>query len=322
MKDSPSVRNRALDDLSEAGVPWWKRYSPHGEFPWSTAISFSLHALLLAALFVSARQFIQRDPEPPTCATVLVGPDPSAAEGEGGTDQAGADTDPVEDTVAAKDEPAMPDEAPQPEKLEELKKPTVEPTKAAVVDSSKVPDSTPSDAAQRVAALKNKLANRKGVGGGSSAPRGGSGGGGPTGRAARPSRWVLACRSSGIQDYLQQHDGIGAVFAFPSSGDRWTYYHNAGDPGRRTKEERNPDDDNRICWTTEKRSTVEEICRFLGIGRADLMVMFLPIELEERMAKMEREYANREEDEILSTQFELYRAGGRYDVRVMRQTPR
>jgi hypothetical protein len=53
------VSNRSLDGLIEAGAPWWRRYSPHGEFPWSATGSLALHLLVVVAVIILAIIFVR-----------------------------------------------------------------------------------------------------------------------------------------------------------------------------------------------------------------------------------------------------------------------
>jgi hypothetical protein len=154
---------------------------------------------------------------------------------------------------------------------------------------------------------------------------GGSGGTSSKGRGERLVRWMLRIESRGIRgeavrDYLVQIEGLGGVIAFPAKGDKWLYVYHASDPAQRSTQEKDLSDENRIYWTNEKRETVIDVCHYLGIARADLMVMFLPTELEERMARLECEYQNKNEEEIAQTIFLVVREGGKYGVRVIAQT--
>ncbi len=317
-----TIRNRALDGLIESGLPWWKRYSPHGEFPWSTAISIAFHLLGIVLVIVLARQWAPRDPVPPAVATILVGPDPEAAEGIGATPEAGEAVEPVSDPLAEPKtaEPDLPEMRPQPL---DLQPPVLDREEPAGYRSPRLDPGAAPDAQQRIQDAKKRLRDR--IKSGVPGKAGGSGGTSSKGRGERLVRWMLRIESRGIRgeairDYLVQIEGLGGVIAFPAKGDQWLYVYHASDPAQRSTREKDLSDENRIYWTNEKRETVIDVCNYLGIARADLMVMFLPTELEERMARLECEYQNKTEDEIAQTIFLVVREGGKYGVRVIAQT--
>jgi hypothetical protein len=157
--------------------------------------------------------------------------------------------------------------------------------------------------------------------GGPNAGRGGMGGAGASGKAARAARWVLITQAGGVRGYLAQLDGLGAVFAVPGSGDKWRYFRNVTG-GNRTPEERDLSNDNRLFWTSERPSMTREFCDFVGIPAAAMLVIFLPIELEDRMAELEKAYKGLSDDQIAQTRFQAIQKDGRYDVMVVGQTPR
>lgn len=326
-----SVRNQALDGLMEAGAPWWRRYSSHGEFPWSTTGSLVLHFLLIVLLLILARGFQSPDREPLGCQTVLVGPDPEAAEGDSGTDKAGGpEGEPTQEQKQDEPKPEQPTpEKTEREKVDEVKTEDL-PTDMSVptFDPSSLPtEDVPKKVVDRISQAKNRLEKalqkqpKTGTGGkgGSRTGPGGSGGSGASGKAARAARWVLISQGSDIHSHIIQLDGLGAAFAVPGRGDRFVYFHNAASSNR-TSEERDLGGENRIYWTFEKPSMVREFCQMVGIPNADMLVMFLPVELEERMAEMERNYQGKGEEDVAQTRFRIVQRGGRYDVTVVGQT--
>jgi hypothetical protein len=225
----------------------------------------------------------------------------------------------------------MPPEKTQREEVKDVKPEDVAPdVKVPTFDPSAMPpEDIPKKVADRISQAKNRLEKalqtppKTGTGGkgGSGSGIGGMGGGGATGRAARPARWVLIAQGTDIRSYLVQLDGLGAAFAVPGRGDRFVYFHNVVGSNR-TSEERDLGGENRIYWTFEKPSMVRDFCQFVGISNADMLVMFLPVELEERMAEMERNFQNKSEEQIAQTRFRIVQRDGRYDVVVAGQTLR
>lgn len=336
-KASTSVRNRALDGLIEAGAPWWQRYSSRGEFPWSATGSLVFHLLLVVLIIILAKGFANPDREPMGTQTVNVGTDPEAAEGEGGTDKAGGpdgDEGQKQQEQQKQEEPQpkppMPENTPR-EDVKEVKPedvpadmnaPTFDPNELPSEDISEKVAARVKQAQRQLEQLQQSQA-KSGTGGkgGPNTGLGGSGGSGASGKAARAARWVLIAQGPDIRSYLAQLDGLGAAFAVPGSGDRFRYFRNVASSNR-TSEERDLGGENRIFWSFEKPSMIREFCQYVGISGADMLVIFLPVEVEQRMAELERSYKGLSEDQIAQTRFRVVPKDGRYDVAVAGQTPK
>jgi hypothetical protein len=144
---------------------------------------------------------------------------------------------------------------------------------------------------------------------------------GGSGRDARAARWILKFNTRSVRDYLVQLDGLGIAIAFPQKGDKFLYFFSASSPNR-TSEIRSVAGESRLSWPDRNAALLAPVCRELGIPVAPLMLLFLPVELEERFLKLELGYNNLEEDQIESTTFEVVRRGGRYDVMVVTQEAR
>ncbi len=149
---------------------------------------------------------------------------------------------------------------------------------------------------------------------------GGGGGGGGTGRAGRAARWVLKFNYSNANHYLSQLGGLGAAIAFPQRGDQWLYFTDlAGSPSRSVRDLSGED---RIFWINEDPASAGVVAQSLGIGPVTPMLAFLPVELEQRMLKMELAYKGAaSEDDIIQTVFECVARGGGFDVIVVDQKP-
>jgi hypothetical protein len=150
--------------------------------------------------------------------------------------------------------------------------------------------------------------------------RGTESGGGGTGRAGRAARWILMFNYSDVDQYLGQLGGLGAEIAFPQRGDQWLYFSNlARNP---TRVVRDLSGEDRIFWVNEDRASASMIAQSLGIQPVTPMLAFLPVELEQRMLKMELAYKGaRSEEDIIQTVFECVRRGGGHDVVVIDQKP-
>jgi hypothetical protein len=305
---------RPRRNLLMASLAWlWNRYSPHGEFPISSAASFAFHLFILALIPLFAYAVATRENKPPTVDVVVVGEEPTAAAGEG-------DGLPMESEGLESSEPPSETTPSQPVEAEKVKetdqfKPaeTNVPTKtAAASDAAEKARDAARAAKESVQRVKDRINKNMNKGSGT----GGGGGPGPTGRAARPARWVLKFNTSSPKDYLAQLEGLGANVAFPAQGDKWRYFAEpSSNPGK--SEMKDLDNDSRISWIDE--NTYQAAANTLGVGGAPFMLVFLPESLEEKMLRLELAYGNLEEEDIEYTHFVVERRGGGYDIRVIAQ---
>jgi len=169
-------------------------------------------------------------------------------------------------------------------------------------------------ASARAAAAKTLNENLGG------APSGGGGGTG-TGRAGRAARWILRFNNSSPSAYLSQLGGLGAEIAFPQRGDKYLYFTNLG--GNPSSVTRDLSGEKRIYWMDNDPQSFGPVANHLGVKSPPMLIAFLPIELEEKILKLEKAHQGIEdEDQILQTIFECVSGGGGYDVRVVDQTLR
>lgn len=77
-----------------------------------------------------------------------------------------------------------------------------------------------------------------------------------------------------------------------------------------------------IGWRDEDPLSVSGVMQALGLNfRPTHFCAFLPLELEEKLARLERDFAGRGEDQIGRTRFRVTVSGGKYDVQVIDQEP-
>lgn len=303
-----------LADLEASQVPWWRRYSPHWELPWSSLSSLVLHIFLILLVIAAATPFIRPDPTPPTVDVLYIGEDADAAAGD-------AEGPPGEEVMAATAEESM---EPVPEtqvtEVQEVKAPDPVKIEVPIADVGKQVEEQESqlqEVKNRVNQVKDALAKNLDKG----SPGGGGGGSGPTGRAARPARWVLRFNTSSPNDYLTQIGGLGASLAFPLQGSDLLYFEDPDAPSPRSQRKKMAGE-TRLYWVDDNAPSVAGVCRTLGIEVSPMMIAFLPQALEDRMLQLELAYANLEEDQIASTHFECVQRGGKYDVVVVHQIPK
>lgn len=328
------------DSAPRPPSPWrrfWHRYSPNGEFPLSSCSSLAFHVLILLLLVLMGTVLTKHDPPAPGVDVVQVGDDPDATAGL----QAGG---PGESTGLAETTPTdstSPTDLPE-DPTEKLQTDVASDTSQAPILSTDAVSSTVTQAASRaeqsaararesLARAKDRLRKNMSQGGGGTAAGGpgnagsgntlGGGGSGATGRAARPGRWILRFRSISVEDLLNQYAGLNAELAFPTSGDRYRYFYNltSRPPPSRMQA---LDKESRLYWQEDNPQSLTGLTQYLGLPLVSYMLCFLPREVEDKMARMEKAYGGLNEDQIASTTFEVVRRGGGYDVQVVEQKPK
>jgi len=320
MSEGPACPQSPLDELSEAAKPWWQRHSSHGEAAWSAGVSLAMHIFLVLLIVVAATSFAPRqDPTPPSVDVIVVGPEEDAAPDE--SSQLTAD-DTLEEVAQEPSEQQQVVIDSNPEELADVTEPEgidiVPPVheESDPNDEAKKAEETlkrvKAAGEQQLERLRERLNN--------SGPSGAGGVGSGTGeRGDRVARWVLKFPSHSDQHYLQQIDALGGMVAFPVEGGKWRYFRNVSST-RPKSEDRSLESETRLYWKDVK--TYHGAARILGMSSAPMMCIFLPLELEERMLKMELDYQGLAEDQILTTHYETYSSGGKIDVKVRKQVPK
>lgn len=286
---------------------------------YSALVSFVFHfcLMLLLPLFAAFLEPEQR--LPPAVGTVQVlddsGTDADPAAGLPGAEAAA-------ESLTQSESPDLMQDIPAAEAITEVQPVEVPQLDLNVPDAKQALESLRNDSAQAVAAAQAAARGARerlnqNLGG---APGGGGGGGGGTGRAGRAARWVLKFNYSHADHYLNQLGGLGAAIAFPQRGDQWLYFTDlAGRPNRSVRDLSGED---RIFWINEDPSSTGLVAQALGIAPLTPMLAFLPVELEQRMLKMELAYKGAaSEQDIKQTVFECVARGGGFDVIVVDQKP-
>jgi hypothetical protein len=323
---------------------FWKRYSPHHEFPLSFSGSTLLHVLifgLLVLLFLSLLGFNSNRSLPVDPVRIALGGGGGNKDGvEGGS---GPGKGPLENVEQGDpgDKPVDGADVERPAltqtQVDKLKMDFPDPKDVRLIQESEV--------GRRIAALDKSVRDKlrdglnggKGAGGpgkdgGKDGGRGtGTGNGQGEGKAAltqrekRMLRWTMAFDTRNPEDYISQLDSLGAILAIPKQGNPRDY-HIVRDLRKRPAELLDEDlsQIQRIYWIDNKRDSAHAVTQALGIPwRPDHFVAFMPQELEERLAAMELKYRGLTEDQIFETRFKaVRRPGGGYDVIVTGQTPK
>ncbi|HEY1598387.1 MAG TPA: hypothetical protein VGG64_02205 [Pirellulales bacterium] len=327
---------------------WW-RYSPRFELPISTVISISLHVFVVLLFALGLTAFAKRNHRPPTIGAIAIvdGDGDGAAPGIGadglpsgaGSGTGGDSGQSLEQSTSTSSDMPLPT------------------TPSAQLDTEVQPDApvdtdfSPSetsvsagDVAQRAESAANSIRkrlaqnlNKSGGGGGAGAGGGsgggtggdGSGGGGQgggggdaaSGRSARQARWILRFNMRSAADYVAQIKGLGATIVFPGDGGSYVYVDLSKEPpGQSIHKEGEID---QMFWMDQDPSSARRVAEHLHMSaRGDYFMTLLPQRLEDRLSKLEIAYRGLSEDRIKSTQFEVVRTGGGFDVQVVAQEPR
>lgn len=336
-KQAPSGRTAA--QAPPAGA-FWKRYSPHHEFPLSLSSSLFLHILgfVLLGGFLLAFLGLNQNKELPVGVVVVAG---------GGGNPNGLDNKNPGDAALASKEATPNKEKSSPETVAsntqlikpEAKKPEltlpekgVRPIEADTGASDSKLSATADKARQALSGLlAGKGEGGPGSGGGKGKGKGtgtgdaeGPGKGNLSQREKRQLRWTMIFNTRNGEDYADQLQGLGAILAIPGPNGEYLVIR---DLDRRHRPVQPKQEDlkglNRIYWVDDKPQSVQSLAMALGIRPVpDHVVAFFPQELEKELAEKELRYRNRREEDITETTFKVDRRGGRYEPVVTDQRVR
>jgi hypothetical protein len=312
---------------------FWKKYSPHHEFPLSLSSSLFLHILGFAVLggLIFAILGLSQDRELPVDAVRI-------DHGGGGNQEGIGNKNPgsgVLPSNEAKDQ-AQPDDllastvAKEPLKKPEETKPEITLPKTTsprqIEAASAATDSKLSAAGSKARKLLSGALAGKGQGGSGSGGGQGSGNGTGIGNASGPGRgnltqrekrqlrWTMIFNTRSGEDYADQLRGLGAILAIPGpNGD----YLVIRDLDRRHRPVQAVPEDlnklNRIYWVDDKPQSVNSLARALGIRPIpDRIVAFFPQQLEQELAEKEKKAFHGNEEDIGETVFKVERWGNGY----------
>jgi hypothetical protein len=358
---TPPSDNRAIPagKSTPAGSdePVWVRYSPHGELPLSSVTSFVLHGLVLGlallAVWATTHLFSHATRTIPIETIRLANPG-GGGQRSGTGDAGGTGNADLKETGGAPSE-AGSNEPPD----KEPERPDLKPPEGTQTKPLDFKDTTPTlqqgDSAQALSNLRTTAASMssgkttrprgpgaapaKGKGGSGTGGGKGSGHGPGEGRGTEPgkpltksekrmSRWAMHFDTRSGPDYLGQLQALGADLAFPvTPGQNPTYKvvlngNLLRPPGvLRTVDLAKYKG---VRWLDEDPGSVAAVITTLGLrGKVQPthFVAFMPAHLEEKLAQMEKSYANREEDDIEETHFRIMPGPGGYVPQVMEQKP-
>lgn len=164
----------------------------------------------------------------------------------------------------------------------------------------------------------------KGNGGEGGNPTGKGDGTGSDSTRARTLRWVIAFKTLGGRDYLDQLKALGAKVIVPTSDGKGAFLFRSLDGNPPQGKLMNESDWNELSglvqfsdYTALSRQQVGEA---LGMNMPKGFWAFFPKELEKELARKEIGYQQRRTEDIEETKFECVNRGGKYELVVTRQT--
>lgn len=315
---------------------FWKRYSPHHEFPWSTVSGIAVHLLVFALVFgylkLQGRWSEKEKPLEVGAIQIAGGGGDPNGEGDGeGKPRRSEDTG--DHNTKSEIKPTGP------VSKETLKSATVDPINSPEFknDDGRLLDDA-SEATKRLAGQSEDLRKtlfagiqgpKQGKGQGGTGSGGGKDKGKGTGtgdlegpgkgnisvRQRRVLRWTMIFNTTDGYDYAKQLAALGAILAVPKVNGKEDEYIVIRDLTRRPVQGKVEDltEINRIFWVDDQPPSVGPLALALGLRPAPVrIVAFFPPSLEEKLLALEKERSGgKNEDEIKETRFRIIRTPGR-----------
>ncbi len=312
------IENPGFRDLDPEGVieqPFWERYNSSLEFPISTAIAVLLLAIASAIFVLSLR--MNNEDKTPVPLNFLGGDDD---EGEGSPGDGGSDLAMGKPLSAAEMQKLMQElQLNEPKDLKE---------KLDIGGDIEVPENEQIALAQLSEDLRKKLIGAKsgsgnGTSGGDPAGGKGPGGFGANSTYARALRWILRFDTSSGEDYVNQMAGIGGVIMvpIPPENKNLLIIKTPRDPKPVPVTDTELQHYTRLIQFAEvRRESVENVAKALKLTFTPRSFFaYFPRELEEKLSALEKNYQNKQPEQIRSTAFKVIVRGGSYDFVVVEQ---
>jgi hypothetical protein len=321
------------------------KYSPHHELPLSSVSSLGIHALVIGLIIIVgiiiAKLNWNSEEKPIQADAVMMEP-----AGGGGGNPDGVGKGPADGLTTAPDAPdSLPDESNPPPvnpkdraKLEEVKKDAMELPVFDDPDSKRLIERG-GEAVDRYLKLKKGMRDKlteaiAGKGQGGSGSGGGEGTGQGTGkgsgtgpgrgnaeRAKRMMRWRITFTIRDAREYKRQLRALGAFVAFPDPHNPDSYLV-IRDLDQERPQPR-PEDItkiNRVWWYADDAASLRSVAQAVGLNPPPSdVIIFFSQEAEEKMARLEKAFRGKEENEITETYFDLQKRGDTYEPVVARQ---
>jgi hypothetical protein len=341
----------AAPSVDRASMPpeeqFWQRYSPHHEFPLSSATSVGLHVLALVLLallgwWLARQASVTRSALPELPVYVQSGKPGGGPRGDG-AEQAvaggGAQAEDIGPKKQDQKEQVGPSriELAQP-RLEQPQQPDdKDALQRLIKESQRIGNESERITKENREKLRQGLArpgskDRPGPGGpgkdGKDGGRGNRTGPGPgtlEERERRMGRWVMVFDTYNGEDYARQLAGLGAFLGIPVRQGEDVSYKIIRDLRARPAAGEFEDlaEIGRIQWTDERSESIAPLCRALGIQPApDHVLAFFPVELEQKLLRLELRYKGLREEQIRETRFKIRKTADGYEPVVIEQKPK
>lgn len=338
MANTPENRGKASKPATPLTPPderFWKRYSPHHEFPWSTVIGVGVHLLVFVLVFGYLKLHDRRSEgsRPLEVGAIQIAGGGGDPNGEGdGPGKPSRTEDTGEHNTKSEIKPSGPisKEILKAGALDPINSPEFKNEEGRLIDDA-------SEATKRLAGQSEDLRKtlfagiqgpKQGKGQGGTGSGGGKDKGKGTGtgdlegagkgnisvRQRRVLRWTMIFNTTDGDDYRKQLHALGAILAVPGpSGD----YIVIRDLGRRpaTGKVEDLSEINRIFWVDDQPPSVGPLAMALGLRPTPArIVAFFPVSLEEKLLGLERAYSGgKDEEQIKETRFRVTRRGRTYE---------
>ena len=316
--------------LAPPDEQFWDRYSPHHEFPLSSIGSVALHigvfAALAGLLYLAYKGTISdKTPVPMVTMTVAGDGGPEGRGGGGGENQPKEDVDPIQQTLPKRDVPQAELDRVMPELKQYLPKVPANQAGLRPEDLPNIPKIAGLDDELRKKLMEGASGNKgKGPGDGAGGPGPEGAGAGnasdPTSSANRGVRWDLNFKTENGADYLNQLRAMKATLLLPQPANWKTY------KAYRTTDSSFAGEDFDIAklpglyFIDDEPGSAARLARAMGLDFSPpKFLAFFPKDIEEELARKEREYRGRKESEIFSTSFRILVRDGKPTITVIDQ---
>jgi hypothetical protein len=322
---APSVNSSNTPHLKPPDQRFWRKYSPHYEFPISTVATVAVHVAAIAIIIYIVTTLLQQEETvPPVPIRSVTVENPGDGSGEAG----GGGGSPEEATESRVRDPER--QIPE-EKLDKYAisasawildfKDDPEALKAIAksVNFEKL-DDVNDDAKKVIGKSFTKRGDGDGKGtGGAEGPGKGNSGPDPTSSGGRSSRWIITFKTSNGQDYLRQLTAFEAKLLIPQPPD-WKRNLQFDDLTTPNAGKAQGDDLPPMYFIDSEPRSASKVARTLGLNfDPPRFIAFFPKKVEEQLAAMERDYRGVREDQIQETTFRVLERDGKYEIKVADQ---
>jgi hypothetical protein len=315
---------------------FWQRYSPHYEFPLSSATSVGLHILVFLLLALGAwwiARMTSAEQRPLSDVPVVVAGPGNRPAGGSGSPRAGSGAPDLVEEKGSNDNAAAKPNAEPPRKDLPPRSPAPTPivppasdeeSKRHLIDRA---HRSSEETQKRLVEGLRSGKDKPGPGGIGKDKQVGDfeGLGTPEKRVERMGRWVMVFETVNGDDYARQLAGLGAILAVPERDGENVTYSVYRDLHARPAHGKIEDiaEIHRGWWEDTKRESITPLCQALGIRPVpDHILAFFPPNLERRLLSMELQYKGLKEEQIERTWFKVRKTGTGYEPIVTDQKAR